>query len=379
MSTAATSSRIKRWCAAAIGLALGCASAIATAEIVLRPLPVTSGRTLIGPDQAITVRRWEPNHRYVHSVGWRLDDVHYGSTNNIGFTNPQDYVPADATPTVAVVGDSFVEAEAIAYDQTFFGIIGRDLGERARVYSFGVARAGLAEYLALARAARDRFHPAVMAFTIVQGDVVESDFAHPPRYPGMHYFRRHDGESEWVEQPFLRETVRSALKRSALLRYVYMNLQLSLEPKALARRAFAGPGRISTTIDPASAAWIIDAFMDRVCEASGLPPERILLLMDSDRSFAHALPLDRCEARIRGEIMAEAAARGMRCVDLEPAFRESFAEDRLPLDWFPQDRHWNEHGHAVVADAAYAPILDALYRRAAMPPDPSARALGFRP
>jgi hypothetical protein len=364
MGLASSSSRLKRRCAATLGLILGCVCAISTAEVVLRPLPVTSGRTLIGPDSAITVRRWEPDRPYIHSVGWRLDDVHWGRTNNIGFTNPQPYVD-ERTPVVGVVGDSFVEAEALDYEQTFFGIVGRELGDRARVYSFGIARAGLSEYLALASVARDRFHPAVMVFNIVQGDVSESDFDRLPRYPGMHYFRRQGDAIDWTEQPFSRETRRSTLKRSALLRYIYMNLQLSLKPKLLAKRAFAGsePASGTTSTDPMASGWIIDAFLDRIGDASGLASDRILLLLDSDRSFAHGLPRDEHEDEIRRLIMSKSAARGIRCLDLEPAFRDDFAEDHQPLDWFPQDRHWNPHGHAVVADAAYPEILELLYHR----------------
>ena len=169
--------------AALIGLVLGGVAAVVLAELVLQVLPVCSGRTIVGPDQVAAIRRWDANRPYVHSNDWRMEDVQRATTNADGFTNPQIY-RADGKPLIAVVGDSFVEAEMLNYRRTFFGQLDHDLHDQVRCYSFGMARASLAEYVALATYARDHYHPEFMVFNIVQGDVADSELGENPRFCG---------------------------------------------------------------------------------------------------------------------------------------------------------------------------------------------------
>ena len=55
-----------------------------------------------------------PNRPFVNSLGWNFHNVVHGRVNNAGFVNDQDYV-RDGPPLIAVIGDSFIEAQMVAY------------------------------------------------------------------------------------------------------------------------------------------------------------------------------------------------------------------------------------------------------------------------
>ena len=53
---------------------------------------------------------------------------------------------------------------------------------------------------------------------------------------------------------------------------------------------------------------------------------------------------------MRGKLISEAKARGFQVIDMERVFRAAYAVNHLPFE-YPNDAHWNPHGHAVVAAA----------------------------
>ena len=87
------------------------------------------------------ILHFTPNRPFVNSLGWNMHNVVRGRVNNAGFVNDQDYV-RDGPPLIAVIGDSFIEAQMVAYPQTLQGRLAAALAAEFRVYSFaGVRRA----------------------------------------------------------------------------------------------------------------------------------------------------------------------------------------------------------------------------------------------
>ena len=90
------------------------------AEIVLRFLPVSTGLRSVPVTAADPILHFTPNRPFVNSLGWNIHNVVHGRVNNAGFVNDQDYV-RDGPPLIAVIGDSFIEAQMVAYPQTLQG------------------------------------------------------------------------------------------------------------------------------------------------------------------------------------------------------------------------------------------------------------------
>ena len=148
------------------------------AELALNLLPVASGLRSMPVDAEHPVYHFEPNRSYVFSHGWRLQNVNRGRVNNAGWVNDQDYRKDDATPLLAVVGDSFIEAQMVPYAETMQARLAKALEGQFRVYSFAGSGAPLSQYLIWARHAVRDYGARAVVINVVINDFDESHTAY---------------------------------------------------------------------------------------------------------------------------------------------------------------------------------------------------------
>src|SRR3954471_7958189 len=91
------------------------------AEVVLRFLPVSTGLRSMPVTAAEPVLHFTPNRPFTNSLGWTMHNVVHGRVNNAGFVNDQDYA-REGAPLIAVIGDSFIEAQMVPYGETLQGL-----------------------------------------------------------------------------------------------------------------------------------------------------------------------------------------------------------------------------------------------------------------
>ena len=103
------------------------------------------------------VFHFTPNRELTWSRDWNFTLINRIRVNNAGYVNDQDYDSNDLRPLLAVVGDSNVEASMVPYRETLQGRLAATITPAQRVYSFAAAGAPLSQYLAWARAARERW------------------------------------------------------------------------------------------------------------------------------------------------------------------------------------------------------------------------------
>lgn len=93
------------------------------------------------------------------------------STKQDGFRAYGD--PAARRPKVLVLGDSFTQAYEVSDDQTYFAILGRELGWE--VFAFGVSGYGsMQQYLALDKF-KDRIRPDLILLQLCGNDFINND------------------------------------------------------------------------------------------------------------------------------------------------------------------------------------------------------------
>src|SRR5262249_8028771 len=143
---------------------------LAVAEIVLQFLPVCSGLRSMPVNANDPVYHFEPNRSYVFSHGWNFRNVNRGWVNNAGWVNNQDYRKDDPTPLIAVIGDSFVEAQMVPYGETMQGRLADALSGAFRVYSFAGSGAPLSQYLIWARHAVHDYGARAVVINVVVND-----------------------------------------------------------------------------------------------------------------------------------------------------------------------------------------------------------------
>ena len=356
-------------------LPLGCL------EALMRTLPVHGGTHRLSVDAENPVVRFAPNREFVWSRDWNFSIVNRVKINNFGFASDFDYDADAETPLVAVIGDSYVEAFMVPYSLTCAGRLAARFDGRARVYSFAASGAPLSQYLAYAEYVRKMFRPDGLAIVVVNNDFDES-FRKYGLKPGMHQFveRSNGGLVLQRNDNHIGFWYRLA-RASALARYLVANLrvtgggagrQLAGRPEgAPARREELEPVRIA---DSRRAA---DVFLDRLPEASGLAPGRIVFVVDGIRPRVYA---DDGAERANGSyedvmrryFMGTARRRGYETIDLEPAFARHFRAHQARFDW-PQDQHWNALGHEVCFEAV---VRSALLSRGLLPAAGSGRKHG---
>ena len=333
-------------------------------ELLFQVLPVRSGLNAQLVSAAQPVFRFEPNRTAMFSKNWNLALANPVRTNNAGFVNLQDYDATARTPLLAVVGDSYIEAAMVPEADTVHARLQRHYGDARRVYSFAASGAGLAQYLAWIRFARDTYQPDRLLVTIISNDFSETLWSRE-RNPGFHGFRR-DPQKGWSMElaPFEPSQRRKFFRKSALVRYLVLNLQ-ALDFARSGFFAAASEQRwvanVAAQVDEAffdEALWATEIFLDAIPEYAGLSRDKIVFAIDGVRPQVYAgrsleAIADTFWVRMRDAFIAQARARGHEVVDLQDAFAEDYARNARHFE-FEIDSHWNSEGHRVLFEQASA-------------------------
>lgn len=334
-------------------------------EVVLRLLPVLSGTYAADPRAAWPVHTMIPHSSFTYSTGWNLQNIQRGRINNYGYVAPFDYVPANggAGDSIAVFGDSYVEAQMNDYGDTLQGALNDYLKSPRTVLNFGSAGAEMPDYLGVAPLVRRDFSPQWAVFVITMGDFTRGFTAGPG------YFKWQPGQSPPVK--LVPEIHRSALSKwlrtVGVIRYSRGNLSVRPgELIQLRRGAVSAEGATPCRNEVLSKddEALLAAFARELPAALGLPPGRVILIFDADRKAIYAGKTRdearKCQARAaraNQRLQELAAQTGIHVIDSYPVFQRHFAQRLGPLDRSPLDAHWNPAAHRLMAQEV-ARIVD---------------------
>src|SRR3954454_14013649 len=193
------------------------------AEIALRFVPVSTGLRSMPVTAAEPVLHFTPNRPFVNSLGWNMHNVVHGRVNNAGFVNDQDYV-RDGPPLLAVIGDSFIEAQMVLYAQSLQGRLATALKDKFRVYSFAGSGAPLSQYLIWGGYAAKEYGARAIVINVVGNDFDESLSAYRLGPGFWQYAPDSDGTLQLRLNEHQAGTLISLARHSALARYVIINL-----------------------------------------------------------------------------------------------------------------------------------------------------------
>ena len=333
------------------------------AEIVLHFLPVTTGLRSMPVTATDPIFHFEPNRNYVFSHGWRFENVNHGRVNNAGWVNDQDYDRNGSAPLIAIVGDSFIEAQMVPYAQTIQARMAAALAGRFRVYSFAGSGAPLSQYLIWVRHAVEDYGAKAVVINVVANDFDESHVAYKSAPGFWLYAPDRDGVLHLKLFEHRRGLLWSLAQRSALARYLLINLKLNavgfeipvLRNLFLGRPAMAAtPGEFAAERDAQRmkiSYAVIDAFFRDVPQFVALPPQRIVFTLDGfHEPQAAAAGVGSYLDRMRQAFRARGQALGYEVIDLQPFFLEHLQRTGDRVD-FANDLHWNGTGHAAAAKA----------------------------
>lgn len=335
-------------------------------EIALRFLPVCSSMQKLPVDQHNPILRFPSNQRFTYAKGWNFEILNYGRFNNYGFVNNQDYQSNPEDLLLAVIGDSYVEALMVPYEQSLQGRLAELYKGKGKVYSFGISGSQLAQYVAMGEYVWREFHPQGLVFVIIGNDFDESLVQ---VRSGLHLFKRHSQDQSLSlirtdYQPTVLETI---LKHSAVVRYLWSTVgvgDLTRLPQWFTRSEVLYVGNTSRDASlerVRDSRLVVDSFFSELSRRVELEPARIQFVVDGMRPQLYS-PEDLLKAQgsyfdlIRQYFIETAILKGYEVIDLQSRFIARHDKDGARFE-FPTDGHWNGLGHQVAADAVSASNL----------------------
>jgi hypothetical protein len=362
------------------------------AEAGLRFLPVPTGFRTLSVTAESPVLHFTPNRDFVFSRDWDMAMVNRGHVNNAGFVNNQDYHERDALPLLAVIGDSYIEAAMVPYAETMHGRLASALFAKWRVYSLGASGAPLSQYLVWAKHVVQTYGAQALVINVVGNDFDESHSAYRTAPGFWHYVPDEKGTLRLQLFEYRPSVLRKIVHASALARYLVFNLQLARQWENLRSVIFGGPAMAqpqyagNTAFDASpvrvsDSLAVIDAFFRDIPEMTGMPPSRILFVVEGMRyPDAAAAAKGSYFDLMRRTFLQKAHSLGYDALDLDPPFFEHHRRTGERFD-FPRDGHWSSIGHGVAFKAvAESPFMARLAdARAGSQGDLGPHGLGIAP
>ena len=260
----------------------------------------------------------------------------------------------------------------VPYGETLQGRLAKALEGKSRVYSFAASGAPLSQYLIWAREAVREWGATALVINVVGNDFDESrtpyfeaSLAANTTLPGYWIYTPDADQTLRLKLFELRQTKGRVTSRSALARYLVLNLRVgpllsSLRPLLFGTPAHAAPRYAGNTAADNGDARVndsltaIDAFFRDLPDFVGLPPTHVTFTMDGFRYPERASQTTGSYFDLmRRAFRTKVEALGYEIIDLDPLF---FARHRRTGERFeyPRDGHWNPAGHKVAFEAVMA-------------------------
>jgi hypothetical protein len=326
-------------------------------EVIFRVLP-TSDSLMVKPVNAENpILRYTENREVTKQIGFNFQHVTIKRINNYGYASDKEFREADmqTKPVISVIGDTYVEALQLKNKYTFHAILDENLPSYD-VYPLGIDGSQMPQYLAFAKYADEKFDPKLYVFLIItkkfDNSFYDKSFYSAIKAPGFHYFDESTGLNLVNYEPSI---VKKLLRRSAFLRYLYLDLKLTsqlkkifgsrvttVDNKSNKSKEFLEKGRIAN-----------ERFLNGITEIS--LTSNIIILLDGDREAIYS-GLDKRDINKPINILFDELGQSAKfipnvdVIDLHNIFKGDYVSNNKKFN-YDYDIHWNEHGHAVAARA----------------------------
>ncbi len=285
------------------------------------------------------------------------------TVNNFGWNSPYAYqTQKDNKQRIAVIGDSFIESLIVDNTKTYPFLIAQDFNNTKEVYAFGISGAPMSQYLHMSRYVSKNFNPDVMVVNIVYNDFDESLAS----FKNNVYFEKlkidkNNQVTELEPKPFRIGFIKEIMKRSALMRYLYINLKFRYVWADWFKPKETKTFNANVSVDPIyqkrdTIKTAVDYIFSKLRTEN--PDKKILLVMDGPRLDIYAGKLQSSNVLFLNKMVAHLAAKNnLDFIDLTNVFERDYEKNHREFN-SEYDSHWNIYGHQIVADTVYHFIKD---------------------
>ena len=330
-------------------------------EIIFRMLPV-SNLKLMPVNEKNRIAHYSPNRIAFKQVGSNFKHISKKKINNFGYATDTDFIQdkLNKDKLIAIIGDSYVVAHQVSNQNAFHGIIKKDRNDLS-IYPIAVNGAPLSQYLAFADFALDNFNPSTLIFVINENDFDES-WDSIKGSPGFYYFTDY---GDLKLKHYELSPLKSFLRKSAFIRYLIVDLQIHLQIKIFYENLFTIDQNLEINFKEKENNKIeilgtkaAKIFLKKIDEMS--LDKNIIVIVDGDRNSIYSNKFERDKTKLFNSwfeiiIMNLKNHQKIKLIDMHPIFFEDWQKNYIKFN-YDYDFHWNEYGHAIVADTLISAI-----------------------
>lgn len=274
------------------------------------------------------------------------------SVNNFGWNSPYDYrTDKSAKLRIAVIGDSFIEALMVNNTDTYPSRLQSDSSE---VYAFGISGAPFSQYLHMSRYVAKTFDPDVFIFNIVYNDFNENLTENQEnKYFKTLKISAENKITEVTPEPYTLSFSKKLMKRSALMRYIYINLQMRYVLADMFEKKNEEVYNANVNVNEIGQKHEkVELAVNYLCKKirEENPGKKIILVMDGPRLDIYAGKLASSNVLFLNKMTAKyASLQKLDFIDLTEVFQADYIKNgkKFNSEW---DSHWDDYGHKVVSD-----------------------------
>jgi hypothetical protein len=319
-------------------------------EVIFRILPTSDSTKSKKVNIDYPIIRFEENRDITKQIGFNFKHINVKHINNYGYASDKDFKKKElqTKPIIAVIGDSYVEAMQVKNKDAFHAILDKGLLSHD-VYPIGISGSPLSQYIAFSRYAAEQFSPELYVFLIIENDFDES-FKKVKNAPGFHYFNETEELTLVEYDPSI---IKKILRKSAFVRYLYLDLQIKSQINRLFKNEHISKEIQTNTnmnfLELGQEA--IDKFLHNIKDLTGT--SKVIILLDGDRTSIYNGEVIRNMNKPANILYEELkklsiSIQNLDIVDLHNFFLNDWVENGKKFN-YDYDYHWNEYGHAVVA------------------------------
>jgi len=293
----------------------------------------------------------------LYTIGKTAQEKGHWRINNYGWNSSIDYVSQRDKKLIAIIGDSQIEAFQVDVDKSYPSLLRRKIADIYDVYSFGKSGAPLSQYLYYSRYVNRLFNPDILIFNIVHNDFDESVFQLNPS--DIHWLTLNVNDSivtENIPKPNYSFSQHNwgkrIIKKSALFRYLYVNLHLSQtinnfsigknnQDKFNANVEVSKLEENKTLIIKS-----VDYILGKIHKEN--PNKRIIFIIDAPRNDIYNNNLKNSNVLFLHDILEKYCLKyGFEYIDLTLPMENDYKKNQIKFN-SDLDGHWNEYGHSFV-------------------------------
>ncbi|MBC8184842.1 SGNH/GDSL hydrolase family protein [candidate division KSB1 bacterium] len=298
----------------------------------------------------------------INNNGWNSAHTHYDTKKDTGKYR------------IAVIGDSFVEALQVSFNESFAEKLESKLGKDSfDVYRFGISGAPLSQYLHLIRKEVTQFKPDLLVILLTHNDFVESFKKVDGVYTSCFlkiYIENGKVIGEIQPKKLDRKWYHFIREKSAIWRYFvyrkgirFNNLRkLILGGTVTGNESYQANIDITEIFDYINEIEVLtDYIFNEVKKYCYQKKMEVVIIMDGYRNIIYQ-GIDSKAYYDRGALQLNKIAHkfctkyDIKFIDLHKVFESDYKRNKQMFN-FKNDAHWNGYGHQIASETLYKMIF----------------------